>query len=81
VESSSTSDEGKVKMFTALNPVEFAEVMSVGRHIPTAFESKSDLEKAFCMDELGDSYKAKGDFARAKYCYGRALKYAIKAGI
>jgi hypothetical protein len=78
VESSSTSDEGKVKMFTALNPVEFAEVMSVGRHIPTAWESKSDLEKANCMDVLGDAYKAKGDLARAKYCYGRASKYAAK---
>ena len=68
-------------MFTALNPVDFAEVMSVGRHIPTAFESKSDLEKACRMDELGDAYKAKGDIARAKYCYGQALKYAIKAGV
>ena len=53
-------------MFTALNPVEFAAVMSVGRHIPTAFESKSALEKAKTMDALGDSYKAKGDLARAK---------------
>ena len=66
-------------MFTALNPVEFAAVMSVGRHIPTAFESKSALEKAKTMDALGDSYKAKGDLARAKYCYGRASKYAAVA--
>jgi hypothetical protein len=55
--------------------------MSVGRHIPSAFESKTDLEKACRMDELGDAYKAKGDIARAKYCYGQALKYAIKAGV
>jgi hypothetical protein len=68
-------------MFTALNPVEFAEVMSVGRHIPSAFESKSNLEKALSLDAAGDRYKAQGKFESAKFAYARALEYAIKAGI
>ena len=68
-------------MKTALNPVEFAEVMTVGRHIPTAFESKSDLEKALSLDAAGDKYKAEGKLESAKFAYGRALFYAIKAGI
>ena len=68
-------------MKTALNPVEFAEVMSVGRHIPSAFESKSNLEKAISLDAAGDRYKAQGKLESAKFAYGRALFYAIKAGI
>jgi hypothetical protein len=68
-------------MFTALNPTEFAEVMSVGRHIPSAFESKSNLEKAISLDAAGDRYKAQGKLESAKFAYARALHYAIKAGI
>ena len=68
-------------MFTALNPVEFAEVMSVGRHIPTEWESKTDLEKAQSLDAAGDKYKAEGKLESAKFAYGRALHYAIKAGV
>jgi len=68
-------------MFTALNPVEFAAVMSVGRHIPTAFESKSNLEKALSLDAAGDKYKAEGKIESAKFAYRQAAKYAAKAGI
>jgi hypothetical protein len=68
-------------MFTALNPVEFAAVMSVGRHIPSEFESKSDLEKAISLDAAGDRYKAQGKLESAKACYSRALALAIKAGV
>jgi hypothetical protein len=68
-------------MFTALNPVEFAEVMSVGRHIPSEFESKTDLQKAQSLDAVGDRYKAQGKFESAKFAYARALHYAIKAGV
>ena len=66
-------------MFTALNPVEFAAVMSVGRHIPSAFESKSNLEKAISLDAAGDKYKAEGKLESAKFAYSRAAAYAAKA--
>lgn len=68
-------------MFTALNQVEFAEVMSVGRHIPSKFESLTDLQKAQSLDKAGDKYKAEGKLESAKFAYGRALHYAIKAGV
>ena len=68
-------------MFTALNPVEFATVMSVGRHIPSAFESLTDLQKAQSLDAAGDKYKAEGKLESAKFAYSRALHYAIKAGV
>jgi len=67
-------------MFTALNPVEFSAVMSVGRHIPTAWESMSDIQKAYLLDAAGDRYKAQGKLESAKACYSRALALAIKSG-
>ena len=66
-------------MFTALNPAEFSEVMSVNRHIPTAWETKSALEKAIALDIAGDKFKAEGKLESAKVCYSRAVFWASKA--
>jgi hypothetical protein len=62
---------------TALNPTEFAEVMSanrVFRELP-----KTDWEMAHALDAAGDRFKAAGNLKAAQACYSRALARAIKA--
>jgi len=67
-------------MFTALNPVEFAAVMSVGRPMATlAANAKSDLEMALALDAAGDKFKAEGKLESAKACYARAAARFAKS--
>ena len=40
-----------------------------------------DFAMALALDAKGDEYKAAGNVAMAKDCYGRALKRAIRAGV
>lgn len=64
-------------MFTALNPTEFAAVMSSGRVFREP--PKTDWEMAHALDAKGDEYKAAGNFKMAQVCYSRAFARATKA--
>jgi hypothetical protein len=64
-------------MNTALNPTEFAAVMSTGRVFRET--PKTDWEMAHALDVAGDRFKAAGNLKAAQACYSRALARATKA--